>query len=52
MTSSTHAPRTGPPAGADERVRETDMTRIYVGVILVQVVTILALLWLEFTYTR
>lgn len=32
--------------------RETSMTRIYVGVILVQVLTTLALLWLEFAYTR
>lgn len=34
------------------RVRETSMTRIYLGVILVQALTTLALLWLESAYTK
>ena len=50
-------PASGPGAqaahdGPGGRIRETSMTRIYLGVILVQVLTTLALLWLESAYTR
>jgi hypothetical protein len=55
VTSVPRVPRSGAQPAHDApggRVRETSMTRIYLGVILVQVLTTLALLWLESAYTR